>query len=106
MIILNIESHGDILHITVSDTGSGVSQDIKPIMFEQFNNFGHPFRRAKKGNGLGLAISKNLVQLHQGNIWLNDTKCGTSITFSLPKYKNKPKQLNHYQKKGEKIEST
>ncbi|MFV1956183.1 MAG: PAS domain-containing sensor histidine kinase [bacterium] len=82
-ILIKLEIHEDEdpprAVLSVADTGSGISDDILPEIFE-------PFKTTKpKGTGLGLAIVYQLVQIHKGTIdVLTDPEKGTTITITLP----------------------
>jgi CheY-like chemotaxis protein len=56
------------VEITVSDTGQGISPDFLPYVFERFRQADNTITRRHAGLGLGLAISKHLVELHGGTI--------------------------------------
>ncbi|MFO8017765.1 MAG: PAS domain S-box protein [Promethearchaeia archaeon] len=70
----------------ISDTGIGIAQEDHEMVFSEFNQAGDPDISPKKGTGLGLSITKRLVELHQGNIWV-ESKLGegTTIYFTIPK---------------------
>lgn len=59
-----------LLHFTVTDTGIGVPQDKQEIIFDRFSQADLSTTRKFGGVGLGLAISKQLVELMQGRMWL------------------------------------
>jgi two-component system sensor histidine kinase ChiS len=71
--------------ITVADTGSGISQDVLPHIFDSFQQGDGSNTRKYRGAGLGLAITKQLVNLHGGDITV-DSKVGhgSKFTFTLP----------------------
>jgi two-component system, OmpR family, sensor histidine kinase VicK len=66
--------------VIVEDTGSGISPEIFPRLFTKFS------RKSFSGTGLGLYISKNIIEAHGGKIWAqnNKGKCGATFSFSLP----------------------
>lgn len=69
---------------TVADTGPGISKDDLQKVFSRFQQFGHK-DAGVKGTGLGLSICKGLVDLHQGNIWVeSELGKGTRFIFTLP----------------------
>ncbi len=76
----------------VSDTGIGISDENLPRVFSKFEQFGRLPESAQKGAGLGLAITKGLIELHGGKIWA-ESKLGqgTKISFTLQKYS--PREL-------------
>ncbi|MCL4301684.1 MAG: HAMP domain-containing histidine kinase [Anaerolineae bacterium] len=68
--------------VAVSDTGTGISPEVLPYIFDRFYKAGN-----SRGTGLGLAIAKNLVSAHGGEISAQSdglTSQGTTIRFSLP----------------------
>ncbi|MBW6470368.1 MAG: cache domain-containing protein [Methanosarcinaceae archaeon] len=74
------------LHVTVSDTGIGVSQEIIGNLFERFYQGDASTKRRYGGAGLGLHISKLIVEAHKGKIWAESEEgVGTTIHFTLPK---------------------
>ncbi len=66
--------------ITIKDTGSGISPGILPRLFTKFAT------TSNSGTGLGLFISKNIIEAHGGKIWAenNQKERGASFSFSLP----------------------
>lgn len=70
--------------IILADNGKGISTDNLPHIFERLYQCDHS--RSAKGNGLGLAIAKELVNIHQGVITASSTlDMGTEFTILLPK---------------------
>jgi signal transduction histidine kinase/CheY-like chemotaxis protein len=71
--------------IGVTDTGPGIALKDQGKLFEPFQQVDGSIRRRYGGSGLGLSISKRLVEMHGGKIWLeSEIDGGTTITFSLP----------------------
>jgi GGDEF domain-containing protein len=71
----------------VSDTGIAISEENMPKIFGKFEQFGRLEGPGEKGTGLGLTISKSLIELHHGNIRVESKPGhGTRFTFTLPKY--------------------
>jgi PAS domain S-box-containing protein len=66
--------------VAVSDNGSGIDPDILPRLFGKYVS------KSEKGTGLGLYISKNIVEAHGGRIWAANHKTtkGATFAFSLP----------------------
>jgi signal transduction histidine kinase len=82
-------SGGDTITITVRDTGVGIPADDLPNIFEPFFFSGSALTRRRGGVGLGLSITKRLVELHHGRIAIASTVGqGTTVTVSLPR--NRP----------------
>jgi len=75
---------GDSVQICVSDTGCGVPSHEHEKIFDKFYR-GAAIPEEARGAGLGLAITKSLVELHGGRIWLeSDPGKGSRFFFSLP----------------------
>ena len=73
------------VEIEVSDTGDGIGDDDRARVFEPFYRGGSEAARTRAGAGLGLAISRAIVEAHGGRIWLADSPSGTRVRFSLPR---------------------
>ncbi|MFC1977393.1 ATP-binding protein [Chloroflexota bacterium] len=83
-VILRATEKGDNLIIEVEDTGRGISTKEQRSVFDAYRRSPNDKERLG-GLGLGLAISKNLVELHGGQIWLTSKiGKGTTFSFSLP----------------------
>ncbi|MFL6409521.1 MAG: sensor histidine kinase, partial [Nitrososphaeraceae archaeon] len=59
------------------DTGSGIDPEIEPRLFTKFAT------KSYKGTGLGLFISKSIVEAHGGKIWAENNTDGKGATFSF-----------------------
>ncbi len=67
------------VEVAVIDNGSGVPNDQAPLVFE-------PFHSSKpQGLGMGLSISRTIVEAHGGRIWMTpNSSAGTTFRFTLP----------------------
>lgn len=84
----NVRSNSDFIKeskemvavISIRDTGAGIDQDIFPNLFTKFTT------KSRNGIGLGLYISKKIIEAHGGKIWAENNKDerGATISFSLP----------------------
>ncbi len=74
------------VEVAVTDTGRGIDKDDLPNLFTEFKQFGIILKGLEKGSGLGLCISRNIVELHDGKMRL-ESKLGkgTKFIFTLPK---------------------
>ena len=68
--------------VSVIDTGSGISQEDLPKVFDKFKQVGEIFTDKPQGTGLGLPICKQIIEHHGGSIWVN-SKLGEGSTFSF-----------------------
>jgi len=76
---------GDRLLVSVRDTGSGIAAVDLPKLFKEFHQLKRSGEEKEKGSGLGLSISKHLIELHGGAIWVESAEgVGTTFHFTLP----------------------
>jgi signal transduction histidine kinase/DNA-binding response OmpR family regulator len=76
---------GSDVVVSVADTGPGIAEEDKDKLFQPFQQLDGTLRRRHGGSGLGLSISKNFVDLHNGRIWFESKKgVGTTLFFRLP----------------------
>ncbi len=76
--------HG-FIEISVTDSGIGIKADDIPKLFHAFTQLESATSKTYRGTGLGLALTKQLVELHGGRLWLeSELGRGTSFRFTLP----------------------
>lgn len=79
-IIVDVISENEFLKITVSDNGKGIANELKELIFEP------KFTTKTSGMGLGLAMTKNIIEAYDGNIsFTSEKNKGTTFTVILPK---------------------
>jgi signal transduction histidine kinase len=75
-----IETEEQLIYVGISDTGKGISPKIMPKLFEKFTT------DSDFGTGLGLFITRKLVEAHGGKIWaFNNDGIGSTFVFSIPR---------------------
>jgi signal transduction histidine kinase len=80
-ISVNTEKEDNHILVSVKDTGSGIDSEILPRLFSKFAT------KSYQGTGLGLFISKGIIEAHGGNVWAKnnaDGKKGSTFYFNLP----------------------
>jgi len=76
------------LRLRVDDTGVGIASDDIAKVFDRFSQIGDAYTRLQGGTGLGLHVSRKLVELHQGIIEIDSTPgTGTTVTVLLPAWR-------------------
>jgi signal transduction histidine kinase len=85
-ILIGYEIKDKFIEFFVKDTGIGISLDIYSRIFERFTQAEMSISRSYEGAGLGLAISKGLVELLGGKIWIeSEVGKGSTFYFTIPK---------------------
>ena len=72
----------EIVRLQVTDTGAGIAPEDLPILFEEFSQADSSLTRKHEGTGLGLALTRRLVQLHGGRIDV-ESELGRGSTFTV-----------------------
>lgn len=84
-----VETDPDAVYVSVSDTGCGISPEARSLIFERLyqDSAGQSDTNSRMGLGLGLFISKELIRLQNGRIWVtSEPGLGSIFTFTLPVY--------------------
>jgi signal transduction histidine kinase len=82
-VTVRAEPAGDWVEIEVADTGAGIPLEDRERLFEPFVR-GATRDERDAGAGLGLALSRAIVEAHGGKIWLADSETGTRVRFVIP----------------------
>ena len=91
-VTVDLKLKDDFVHVAIQDTGIGIKQEDIAIVFEQFRQIDGSLNRKVSGTGLGMPITKNLVELHGGEIWIESTMgMGTTFLITIPRYKSPPR---------------
>lgn len=82
-ITMKARQEGEVLIISVSDTGIGIAFEDQEKVFEDFYQVRNSMKDKNPGTGLGLSLVKNLVEMHGGSIWLESEGEGKGCRFSF-----------------------
>jgi PAS domain S-box-containing protein len=81
---VKVEQAGDQVQVTVTDNGVGIPEDQQEKIFDRFHRIENTDGRSQEGTGIGLAMVKELVKLHQGAISVSSRPgSGAAFTVSL-----------------------
>jgi two-component system sensor kinase FixL len=79
LIATNVRAADDMIEVAISDTGQGFGNDVQPNLFRPF------FTTKETGMGVGLSISKTIIETHGGRMWAeNNDAGGATFRFTLP----------------------
>jgi len=84
-IFVTVFSHENMVNVSIKDTGQGIPSNKLETIFEKFIQVDKSFTRNHEGSGLGLYITKSLLEIHGGTIKVESTLGkGSEFIFSLP----------------------
>ncbi len=89
-ITVRVRQRGKKHFFSVEDTGCGIPKEHQEKIFRKYVQVSGPGRKGAGGVGLGLAIAKDIVMAHGGEIWVeSEVGSGTKFTFTFPVYQEK-----------------
>jgi len=83
-VVVRAEPFDGRIEVEVRDTGAGIAPEEREHVFTAFYRGGVDAARTGAGAGLGLAVSRAIVEAHGGRIWLEEAPVGTRVRFSVP----------------------
>ena len=82
---ISVRENEGFIECSVADSGIGIASKDLPHLFSKFHQIGRQ-ESQEKGTGLGLVISKSIIELHHGQIYVESKEgTGSKFTFTLPK---------------------
>ena len=85
IITMSTKRENDMVKISIIDTGIGIKEEDLPRLFQKFEQLDSGISRKYEGTGVGLAITKKLVEMHGGKIWVESKYGqGSKFIFLLP----------------------
>lgn len=82
---VEVQDEGNLISVMVSDTGIGIAREDQEIIFEPFSQLNSSTTRTHGGNGLGLTLVKQFVEMHNGEVWLeSELGKGSTFGFTIP----------------------
>ena len=87
-VVVEIQDHNDEVEVAVIDKGPGIFSGDVPRLFERFFQLDGASTRAHGGTGIGLYVSRRLVEAHGGKIWCESRLgVGSRFAFTLPRWR-------------------
>ncbi|GFZ32791.1 hypothetical protein CSC2_33170 [Clostridium zeae] len=84
-IFINIYDKDDNIEISIKDTGIGIPKELTEYIFERFAQIDKSITRQNEGSGIGLALVKSLVEMHEGTISVaSEVGVGSEFIINLP----------------------
>ena len=80
---VKVEADGNLLHVEVIDTGPGIPPEERQKIFDKFYQLSDISTRQQGGSGLGLSITKSIVEAHGGKLWIDDGNQGKGSNFQF-----------------------
>lgn len=87
---VSVDTHDDLVGLSVSDAGPGMPADVVPRVFDRFYRADLGRARDQGGTGLGLAIVRSLVEAHEGSVTCRSSVDGTTFRVLLPRQATRP----------------
>ena len=82
-----VTEKNDHIECCIEDSGQGIDKKNLGTIFDRFHQVGKVMRAGEVGSGLGLSISKGIIKLHKGKIWVSSKQNkGSKFYFTLPQY--------------------
>lgn len=82
---IDLKETEDTIEVHIADNGNGIAEEEKELIFDKFYQSNLQTTKKPIGTGLGLAICKQIVEHHNGSIWIAPKTDGACFCFSLPK---------------------
>ncbi|MEV4255433.1 HAMP domain-containing sensor histidine kinase [Spirillospora sp. NPDC049652] len=82
---VTVEARGDEAVLTVADDGEGIPKSDRERVFQRFQRLAEGRKRDHGGSGLGLPISRDIAQAHDGTLVVADTASGAHLVLTIPR---------------------
>jgi signal transduction histidine kinase len=86
---VSLVEDGEFLRVDVRDNGQGISEKDQEVIFDKFRQAGDPLTGKPQGSGLGLHISRRIIEHFGGRMWVASTPGeGACFSFTLPRVRD------------------
>ncbi|MGB3588236.1 MAG: HAMP domain-containing sensor histidine kinase [Tunicatimonas sp.] len=84
-VVIKVIRYANVANISVADQGIGIPKKLRPYLFSKFTKAARRGTNGEESAGLGLYLTKNIIEKHQGSIWLESEEgVGTNVFINLP----------------------
>ena len=84
-VVVEVAAAAGMLRVSVSDNGPGIERSNQQVIFEKFRQAGDTMTAKPHGTGLGLPISRQIIEHFGGRLWVDSVPgAGATFTFELP----------------------
>lgn len=84
-VVIKFIRYANVANISITDQGIGIPKKLRPYLFNKFTKAARRGTEGEESAGLGLYLAKNIVEKHQGSIWLESEEgIGTNVFINLP----------------------
>jgi signal transduction histidine kinase len=85
VIAIRLQPHNSHVKIDVEDNGIGIKPEFQDVIFEKFRQVHEGVKSQPGGSGLGLTITRRIIEYHKGKIWVeSESNKGSTFSFTLP----------------------
>lgn len=84
-VVIKLVRYANVANLSISDQGIGIPKKLRPYLFKKFSKATRRGTTGEESTGLGLYLTRNIIEKHQGSVWLESEEgCGTNVYINLP----------------------
>ncbi len=84
-IVVKLVRYANVANLSISDQGIGIPKKLRPYLFKKFSKATRRGTEGEESTGLGLYLTRNIIEKHQGSVWLESEEGrGTNVYINLP----------------------
>lgn len=84
-VVIKLVRYANVANLSISDQGIGIPKTLRPYLFNKFSKATRRGTAGEESTGLGLYLTRNIIEKHQGSVWLESEEgVGTTAYVNLP----------------------
>ena len=84
-VVIKLVRYANVANLSISDQGIGIPKKLRPYLFKKFSKATRLGTEGEESTGLGLYLTRNIIEKHQGSVWLESEEGrGTNVYINLP----------------------